>query len=91
MMSLNTIPRFGKSGMSRILAARSTVTTAGRYPEAPKKRFESSCERGEVLQALEARVALLRVRRAELRGDDPLQQVGLVVGSLKVARFWGGP
>src|SRR3954467_14484692 len=81
MMSLKTIPSFGKSGMSRIFDARSTAMKPRRLDQraegAPEQELRELLGRGgERLEVLEAREAPLRVPGAKRRRDDLLQEAG---------------
>ena len=78
-MSLKTIPGFGKSGTSRIFAARSIGhsddSVAQRAPE--EELRELLCELGEPVEVLQGALAGLGAPGAQLR-HERLQEVGLV-------------
>ena len=63
MMSLKTIPGFGKSGTSRILAARSRLSVRDTMPERPPEELlrELLRQLAEPVQILESALARLRV------------------------------
>ena len=83
MMSLKTMPGFGKSGTSRILPRRSRalIGSATQPHVAPEEELrELLRELGERLQVLEPGLAALGVARAERRRDELLEQRRLPVG-----------
>src|SRR4051794_5760657 len=87
VMSLKTPPAVGKSAMSRMRAARSTVIarlagSAGDLAQVADEQqvLEVRRDGREVLQRLERLLAPVGVARAQRRGEDLLEQRGLAVG-----------
>src|SRR5512133_2531766 len=83
-MSLNTIPGFGKSGMSRIRSRRSTAATgclAGDLAQVADEEqvLEMGGHGGEVLERLDRLLALLGIARAQRRAQQLLEQGRLAV------------
>ena len=82
MMSLKTMPGFGKSGTSRIFAFRSTVTrepssALASAQAAPEEQLRELLRQlGERLEVLEPGLPALGVPRAQRRRDDLLEQAG---------------
>src|SRR4051794_19885542 len=85
VMSLKTMPGFGKSGMSRTKLPRSTATRvlADDLAEVADEQQVLEVRRhgGQVLQRLDGLLAPLDVARAQRRGQDLLQQRRLAVGA----------
>src|SRR4051812_37821482 len=84
VMSLNTIPGFGKSGMSRIRSRRSTAATsylAGDLAQVADEEqvLEVRGHGGEVLERLDRLLALLGIARAQRRAQELLEQRRLAV------------
>src|SRR5215211_302564 len=76
MMSLKTIPRLGKSGMSRIFDVRSTDTSGpheGANCPPEEELRELLRKRRKCLEVFEAGAVAVRIMRAELRRDDLLE------------------
>ena len=85
VMSLKTIPGFGKSGMSRTSASRSTAMARLSADDLAQVADEQQVlevrrDGREVLQRLDRLLAALGVARAQRRGEDLLQQRRLAVG-----------
>src|SRR3954465_9260043 len=86
VMSLKTMPGFGKSGMSRTSASRSTAMAGLSGDDLAQVADEEQVlevrgEGGGVLERLDGLLAALGVARAQGRGEDLLQQRGLAVGA----------
>src|SRR5947209_9189709 len=87
VMSRNMIPGRGKSGMSRTRARRSggvmlAVLASGRdlAQVADQEQVLEVCgDRRQIFQRLDRLLAPLRIARAQRRGEDALQQLGLAV------------
>src|SRR5919109_2483037 len=82
VMSLNTMPGLGKSGMSRTCSRRSTPTSARDLAQVPDQQqvLEVAGDRGQVLQCLDRLLALVGIARAQRRAEDLLEQRRLAVG-----------
>src|SRR4051812_805908 len=86
VMSLNTMPGFGKSGMSRTSASRSTAMAGLSGDDLAQVADEEQVlevrgHGGQVLERLDGLLAALGVARAQGRGEDLLQQRGLAGGA----------
>src|SRR3954447_901916 len=86
VMSLNTMPGFGKSGMSRTSASRSTAMAGLSGDDLAQVADEEQVlevrgDGSQVLERLDGLLAALGVARAQCRGQDLLQQRGLAVGA----------
>src|SRR3984885_11572767 len=91
VMSRNTTPGLGKSGMSRIWARRSTEGTGRSLAKSELGRdlaqvadqqqmLEMGGDRREVLEGLDRLLAALGIARAQRGSEDALQQLRLAIG-----------